>query len=173
MITACIALGSNLQEPAQQLRRAVRALDALDSCCVTGCSRVYRSAAIGPGPQPDYLNAALLLQTALSPLELLDALQAIEAEQGRQRTVRWGPRTLDLDLLLYGDRELNLPRLRIPHPRIPERAFVLRPLADLLPGDHPLPGLGSLGTLLADCPDSDLEVLALQLPVARTEEHSQ
>lgn len=173
MITACIALGSNLQEPAGQLRRAVQNLDAREGCRVVRCSRVYRSAAIGPGPQPDYLNAALLLQTELPPLELLDALQAIEAEQGRQRTLRWGPRTLDLDLLLYGNLELGLPRLQVPHPRIAERAFVLLPLADLLPGEYQLPGLGSLDDLLADCPDSDLEALALQLPAAQTEEAPQ
>lgn len=167
MITACVALGSNLQEPARQLVEAVTALQGLETCRLKRCSRVYRSTAVGPGEQPDYLNAAVLLETRLAPLALLDALQGIEARQGREREVRWGPRTLDLDLLLYGDQTLHLPRLQVPHPRIAERDFVLYPLADLLPADSELPGLGPLTAMLATCPGADLEVVDLQLP----EEH--
>ncbi|MAC33322.1 MAG: 2-amino-4-hydroxy-6-hydroxymethyldihydropteridine diphosphokinase [Haliea sp.] len=167
MITACVALGSNLQEPAQQLLEAVAALQGLEDSRLTRCSRVYRSTAVGPGEQPDYLNAAVMLETRLTPLALLDALQRIEARQGRERELRWGPRTLDLDLLLYGDQTLNLPRLQIPHPRIAERDFVLYPLADLLPADCELPGLGPLTALLAARPGADLQVVDLQLP----EEH--
>lgn len=170
MITACVALGSNLQSPAQQLHRAVLAIGALEQCRLGACSRVYRNPALGPGDQPDYLNAALLLHTRLEPLALLDALQEIEQRQGRQRGVRWGPRTLDLDLLLYGDRVVDLPRLQVPHPRLAERPFVLSPLADLLPLETPIPGLGSLGALLANCPTTGLQLQDQRLPAPLSEE---
>jgi 2-amino-4-hydroxy-6-hydroxymethyldihydropteridine diphosphokinase len=95
---------------------------------------LYRSRAIGPGQQPDYINAAVKLETTCSPLTLLDHLQSLEQLHGRQRLERWGPRTLDLDLLLYGQQSIDEPRLQVPHPHLHERNFVLLPLYDLCPG---------------------------------------
>jgi 2-amino-4-hydroxy-6-hydroxymethyldihydropteridine diphosphokinase len=163
MITCYVALGSNLQDPESQLQAAVRALHALDGVRVAATSQVYRSAAVGPGDQPDYLNAAVALVTALPPLDLLDALQAIERRQGRVRGEHWGPRTLDLDLLLYGNQQIDLPRLTVPHPRLAERNFVLAPLADICSPALPLPGLGELGTLLERCPPARLERTRIRL----------
>lgn len=150
-----IGLGSNLAEPRQQLMRAETALANLPHSRLIAVSAYYQSQAIGPGEQPDYLNAVAALDTTLTPLALLDQLQAIEQAQGRVRTVRWGARTLDLDLLLYGNQVLDLPRLQVPHPRLGERAFVLRPLADLAP-DLLLPAGQTLQQLLQTCPDIDL-----------------
>ncbi len=134
-VRACIGLGSNLGEPERQLRRAVAALGALPDSRLLAVSSLYRNPPMGPADQPDYLNAVALLETALEPEPLLDALQAIEGAQGRVRDgTRWGPRTLDLDLLLYGDRRIDGRRLRVPHPGLAERAFVLRPLAEIAPG---------------------------------------
>lgn len=127
-------MGSNLQDPLTQILRAFAALhDIKDTACLA-LSGLYRSAAVGPGQQPDYINAVALLHTCLAPLDLLEALQAIEARQLRQRQERWGPRTLDLDILLYGDMVINEPRLCVPHPRLHLRNFVLAPLSDLAPG---------------------------------------
>jgi 2-amino-4-hydroxy-6-hydroxymethyldihydropteridine diphosphokinase len=119
-------------------------------------SGVYRSRAVGPGQQPDYLNAVAELQTALSPLILLDHLQQIEQQQGRVRLLRWGARTLDLDLLLYGDEQVQLPGLTVPHNALPDRNFVLYPLAEIAGLDFLLPGGTELGTLVAACPRAEL-----------------
>jgi 2-amino-4-hydroxy-6-hydroxymethyldihydropteridine diphosphokinase len=127
-------MGSNLDEPLAQLRAALQAMQRLPSCELLRCSPVYRSIAVGPGRQPDYFNAVAYIQTELEPLELLHALQEIECAQGRQREIRWGPRTLDLDILLYGERVADGAELTIPHPRLKERNFVLYPLRDLDPG---------------------------------------
>jgi 2-amino-4-hydroxy-6-hydroxymethyldihydropteridine diphosphokinase len=162
---AYIGLGSNLADPILQLRRAVRALSALPHSRLRAVSPVYRSAPLGPAGQPDYLNAAARLDTALDALALLDALQAIERDQGRRRSVRWGPRTLDLDLLLYGGRRIDHPRLSVPHPRLRERNFALLPLADVACGEPLLPGGEDLATLVSQCSleglcqtDLDLEI---------------
>jgi len=160
--SAYIGLGSNLNDPASQLRQAKSALDDRPDCTVALCSRVYRSAAVGPGKQPDYLNAALRLDTSLPPLVLLETLQAIEAAQGREREVRWGARTLDLDILLYGKLTCASSVLTIPHPRMHERLFVLRPLLDLCDTKMVLPGGEDLGTLLAAC-EGTLELTGLSL----------
>lgn len=152
MPAAWIALGSNLGEPAVQLRAAVNAIGLLAQTHVTARSGVFASSAVGPGQQPNYLNAVICVATELGPLDLLDALQAIEQAQGRERSVRWGPRTLDLDILLYGEQQIRSTRLQVPHPAMAQRHFVLYPLADIYPGDQPLPGLGSLADLLAQCP---------------------
>ena len=140
MTLAYVALGANLGEPLLTLRRAAASLTELGE--VQGVSRLYRTAPVGGPPgQPDYLNAVVALETALGPLTLLDGLQAIEAAAGRTRTVRWEARTLDLDLLLYGEMVLDQDRLKVPHPLAWERGFVLAPLADLAPGlKHPLRG---------------------------------
>jgi len=146
VIRCYIGLGSNLGDPSRQLDRAVAALAELPDSQLVATSPRYGSQAVGPGEQPDYVNAVAALDTLLAPLALLDALQAIEHRQGRVRTLRWGARTLDLDLLLYGEQVLDLPRLQVPHPRLTERSFVLCPLLDLAP-DLCLPDGRALASL--------------------------
>ena len=163
MNTSFIALGSNLGDPEAQLRLAVSALSELHESRLADCSAVYRSAAVGPGEQPDYLNAVLRLETSLDPLSLLDALQAIETRQGRERDVRWGARTLDLDLILYGRETVASERLTLPHPRFAERNFVLYPLRDVAGDKWVLPDGRELGTLVSLCPQGDLERTAIAL----------
>lgn len=159
MVRAYIGLGSNLDDPVQQLHRALEALARLPQTQLVACSRFYRSAPLGPQDQPDYVNAVAALDTGFSPEALLDALQAIEAAQGRVRTRRWGPRTLDLDLLLYGNEVLATPRLTVPHPGLAERNFVLYPLAELIP-ELLLPDGQRLEELLLRCDRTGLEPLA-------------
>tara|TARA_R110001592_G_scaffold357416_1_gene660738 strand:- start:339798 stop:340307 length:510 start_codon:yes stop_codon:yes gene_type:complete len=163
MTPAYIGLGSNLQEPLRQLQFAVLALGKLRDSKIAGISRTYGSSAVGPGDQPDYLNAVLRLDTTLTPEALLQELQRIESKQGRVRLEHWGPRTLDLDILLYGDRAIATPTLTIPHPGLPSRNFVLYPLADLCGPNWVLPDGSDLGTLLARCPRGDLVTTTLQL----------
>ena len=127
-----IGMGSNLADPAEQLRSAVDALAQLPQTELVGVSAFYQSDSLLPG-QPRYTNAVAALDSTLPPLELLDALQAIENGQGRERLERWGPRTLDLDIVLFGDRLIDEPRLKVPHYHMQERAFVLYPLAELAP----------------------------------------
>ena len=133
MITIYIGLGSNLKQPAQQLNTAIDTLKHLPDSTLTNCSAYYASKAIGPGEQADYVNAVAELATTLTPLTLLHELQSIELAQGRQRTTRWGPRTLDLDILLYGNSVLDEAQLTVPHPRLKERNFVITPLHDIAP----------------------------------------
>ena len=152
MTPAYIALGSNLGEPAAQLQHAVDAIGKLADSQIERVSNLYRSTAVGPGEQPDYLNAVLCLATTLEPLALLDALQAIESAQGRVRSERWAARTLDLDILLYGQQRINEPRLHVPHPAMAERNFVLYPLLQVAGSNLVLPGGTELGTLVAQCP---------------------
>lgn len=163
MIPAYIGLGSNLQEPIRQLRVALGAIARLPSSQLVRVSSAYRSPAVGPGEQPDYLNAVLRLDTALQPAELLRALQAIEHSRGRVRTVRWGPRSLDLDILLYGDRQIATPALTIPHPGLQSRNFVLYPLAEICGPNLVLPDGKELGTLISRCPRGDLVKTRLRL----------
>ena len=158
-VRAYIGLGSNLDNPAEQLRQAQTALARQPGIHLAACSRFYRSAPLGPQDQPDYVNAVAALDTELAPEALLDALQAVEAAQGRVRLRRWGPRTLDLDILLYGDAVLATPRLSVPHPGLAERNFVLHPLAELAP-DLVLPDGRTLAELLAQCDSAGLEPLA-------------
>ena len=163
MIPAYIGLGSNLQEPIRQLQSAVIAIGEIRDSHVAGISRAYRGAALGPGDQPDYLNAVLRLDTEIAPEALLQELQGIESNHGRIRLERWGARTLDLDILLYGELELATPTLSIPHPALPLRNFVLYPLADIAGSKLVLPDGSDLGTLLARCPRGDLVKTTLQL----------
>ncbi|MEO3683960.1 2-amino-4-hydroxy-6-hydroxymethyldihydropteridine diphosphokinase [Shewanella vesiculosa] len=128
-----VALGANLAEPVQQLDVAVTALKTLALNNTLTVSAYYRSKPMGDVIQPDYVNAVAGFQTELLPIELLDALQDIEQQQGRLRLERWGPRTLDLDLLLYGTQHINQPRLCVPHYGMKQRSFVLVPLADIAP----------------------------------------
>lgn len=150
---AYVGLGSNLEDPQGQILCALEALSVLPDCVLIARSELYVTTPLGPVAQPEYINAAATLATRIPPLELLEALQRIERIQGRRRDgTRWGPRTLDLDLLLYGDRHLCGPRLRLPHPEIHRRAFVLVPLAQIAPEGLVIPGQGRLGDLLASCP---------------------
>jgi 2-amino-4-hydroxy-6-hydroxymethyldihydropteridine diphosphokinase len=154
-----IGLGSNLATPLAQLRSALAALAALPQSNLIAQSSFYISDPLGPADQPRYVNAVAALDTDLSPLALLDALQSIEQEQGRTRKAeRWGPRTLDLDILLFGERCLDEPRLTVPHYHLHARAFVLYPLAEIAP-DLRLPDGSALTELLSVCPFEGLELL--------------
>ncbi|WP_108649884.1 2-amino-4-hydroxy-6-hydroxymethyldihydropteridine diphosphokinase [Dongshaea marina] len=156
MIPCYIALGSNLGQPLQQLEAAQKALSSLPETTLESFSPIYHSPPMGPSDQPDYLNAVAKITTRLSPLQLLDALQSIELSQGRQRLRRWGERTLDLDLLLYGDELIEQPRLTVPHYGMKERAFVLYPLADIAP-QLTLPCGTRLSELLRACDRGGLQ----------------
>jgi 2-amino-4-hydroxy-6-hydroxymethyldihydropteridine diphosphokinase len=162
-VSAYLALGSNLGDRLETLRRAVALLDATDGIEVVRSSRVFETEPVGP-PQPAYLNAVLEIRTGLEPRPLLDACQAVEAALGRVRGERWGPRTLDVDVLTYDARTVDEPDLTIPHPRMHERAFVLVPLLELDPGPV-LPGGRSLATLRL--PPGDVRPFAPPLRAAR------
>ncbi|MDH4567256.1 2-amino-4-hydroxy-6-hydroxymethyldihydropteridine diphosphokinase [Pseudomonas sp. BN414] len=154
-----IGLGSNLAEPVSQLRGALAALADLPRTRLAAVSSLYASDPLGPPDQPRYVNAVAALETELAPLELLDALQTIELAQGRVRKdERWGPRTLDLDILLFGQRRIDEPRLQVPHYHMHARAFVLYPLAEIAV-DLQLPDGRPLQTLLDACPFEGLERL--------------
>lgn len=144
-----VALGANLGEPAAQLDAAIAALDALPGTRVVRRSHHYRSPAWGPIPQADYLNAVVELETMLDAHALLAELLAIERHLGRDRTVaRYAPRRIDLDLLAHRDASIDAPGLRVPHPHLHERAFVLLPLAEIAP-DFDVPGHGAVHELVA------------------------
>ena len=129
-----IGLGSNLNDPIEQVNKAVKTLSSLPNISVLKCSPWYRSYAVGPGPQPDFINGAVKISTTLSAEQLLQQLQQIENNANRQRVIRWGPRTLDLDILLFGEQCLNSEQLIIPHPQLHERDFVILPLLKII--DH-------------------------------------
>jgi len=156
---AYIGLGSNLQQPKEQVARAIQELADLPDTHVTATSHWYRSNPIGPDEQPDYINGAALLTTYLQPLELLQALQEIENAHDRVREIRWGARTLDLDILLYGNLRIALPQLQVPHPQLANRHFVLRPLLDITP-ELTLPDGTSLQDLLAKLPTEGIVRIA-------------
>lgn len=156
---AFVGLGSNLGDPEEQVRHAFEALDDLALTRLVASSPLYRSDPIGPPGQPDYINAVAHLCTGLGAIELLDALQSIESRQGRVRAVRWGPRTLDLDLLLFGNEIIDSPRLTVPHPHLAERAFVLLPLRDVAAG-FVVPGLDSVSVLAQSVGSAGVRQLA-------------
>ena len=156
MVRAYLGLGSNLDDPLCQLRQALRELDGLARVRLVRVSSLYRSTPMGPAGQPDYLNAVAALDTSLDAEALLVLLQGIEEFHHRVRGERWGPRTLDLDLLLYGNAWIETEHLRVPHAGLHERNFVLYPLAEIAPPDLEVPGLGSLKELLARTPDTGL-----------------
>jgi 2-amino-4-hydroxy-6-hydroxymethyldihydropteridine diphosphokinase len=149
-VLAAIGLGANLGDAAATLREALHALDGLPGTRVVRSSPLYRTPAWGNTAQPDFINAAALLHTTLDARTLLDGLLGIERRFGRDRAnaTHWGPRTLDLDLLLYGEASLDEPGLRVPHPHLHERAFVLVPLAAIAP-EQRVPGLGLVSELVA------------------------
>ncbi|TWI50874.1 2-amino-4-hydroxy-6-hydroxymethyldihydropteridine diphosphokinase [Pseudomonas duriflava] len=154
-----IGLGSNLAQPRDQLTSALEALALLPASRLVARSSFYGSDPLGPADQPRYVNAVAALETELAPLDLLDALQAIEQQQGRERKgERWGPRTLDLDILVFGPQRIDGPRLTVPHYHMHARAFVLYPLAEIAP-DLILPDGQPLSALLEDCPYVGLERL--------------
>lgn len=159
-ITAYIGLGSNLAEPLAQLKNARLAIRSAAQIEELAFSSFYQSPPMGPQDQPDYVNAVMAVVTDLAALDLLHCLQKIEQEQGRVRTgARWGARTLDLDLLLYGDQHIHHPELCVPHVGIRERAFVLYPLQEIAP-TLTLPALGDINQLIANCPLAGLKKLA-------------
>jgi len=154
-----IGLGSNLSgrmgEPKKQLEQALEALSSHSQITLADLSSNYKTKAIGPGSQPDYINAVALIKTQLEPLTLLDYLQLIEQQHERERDIHWGARTLDLDILMYGNLTIDTPRLTIPHPRITERAFVLAPLLELN-SDLSLPDGQSIAKALANCSEQGI-----------------
>jgi len=156
-VRAYVAVGTNLGDRWAHLARAARELRGVPRTAVVAASRVFDTAPVGP-PQPRYLNAVLALETGLPPEPLLAALRAIEAGALRRRDVRWGARTLDLDLLLHGETVLRTPRLSLPHPGLAVRRFVLTPLAELAPGLR-VPGAGgTVAALLGRAPGAPDEV---------------
>ena len=158
-VRALVGLGSNLDDPEQQIRRALGALDTLAATRLVRRSRLFRSAPWGVTAQPSFINAVAELTTRLPPRALLAALLALEHAHGRRRDgSRWGPRTLDLDLLTWGDLQLDEPGLTLPHPHIGERAFVLVPLAEL-DADRVIPGRGTVRALLAGMDASQCEAI--------------
>lgn len=160
MTRAYVAVGSNLDDPRAQVLRGFDALSRLPGSQLLARSRLYRSAPWGVTGQPEFVNAAAAVETNLAPRELLDALLGIERAAGRDRSgARWGPRVLDLDLLLHGKLECHEPGLVLPHPHLHERAFVLLPLNDLAP-DLEVPGRGRVRELLAGVDAGGCEPLA-------------
>jgi 2-amino-4-hydroxy-6-hydroxymethyldihydropteridine diphosphokinase len=158
MTVAYVGLGSNMGDSRKIIAEALRELDAVPRTSVTARSPLYRSAPIGYEQQADFLNAVARLRTGLTPGELLAALIEIEERHGRSRSFANAPRTLDLDLLLHGETVLESERLTLPHPRMHERAFVLRPLLDIAP-DIAIPGRGAAGLLLQDIRGQKVEKL--------------
>lgn len=162
-VTSAIAVGANLGDAVATVARALERLYRLKGTRVRACSNLYRSAPVGPAGQPDYVNAAAVVTTRLAPLELLDALQAIEGEFGREplkerSDERWGPRVLDLDIVTYDDRTIAEPRLAVPHPEAHHRCFVLVPLAEIAP-DARIPGHGRVADLVGGCDTGEVHKL--------------
>jgi 2-amino-4-hydroxy-6-hydroxymethyldihydropteridine diphosphokinase len=159
-VPCCIAVGSNLDDPVAQVRWALDALAKLPESRLQTASRLYRNPPMGPVDQPWYVNAVVVLLTRLEPEVLLHRLQALERERGRERSaaMKWGPRTLDLDILTWGGHRISTPALTVPHPGISERNFVLFPLRELAPRLN-IPGQGSVAALAAALDGSGLETL--------------
>lgn len=155
-----LGLGANLANPVLQLQNAISALHTLEQSTLVAVSGLYGSRPMGPQDQPDYVNAVAKIHTRLTPLALLDALQQIEQQQGRQRKAeRWGPRSLDLDILLYANHTIASERLTVPHYGLTQREFVLFPLAEIAP-ELILPCGTPLQTLLKQVPLNGLEKLS-------------
>lgn len=145
-----IGLGSNLEDPLQQVRRALSELSELPHTELISHSRLYRSDPVGPADQPDFINAVAQLRSRLQPEPLLDQLQALEHKHRRIRVQHWGPRTLDLDILLFGELQIHTARLCVPHPQLSARSFVLYPLQEIAPTLQ-LPDGRSITELIAQC----------------------
>ncbi len=158
VVTAYIGLGSNQKNPVGQIRTALQELDGLPQSQLLLQSSLYQSAPMGPANQPDYINAVAALETRLSADELLSALQKLELLHQRVRQERWGPRTLDLDLLLFGDQSISSEHLVVPHPGLGERLFVLQPLFEIAPA-LVLPNNQAVAALLDGCSEGGLQRL--------------
>ena len=156
MTRAYVGLGANLGEPRRQLTDALTAMSGLPETRLAGHSGFYRSAPVGYEDQPEFLNAVAALDTRLAPGVLLEGLQGIERRNGRERSFPNAPRTLDLDLLLFGEEQIARPGLTVPHPRMHERAFVLQPLLELDP-EISVPGKGLASALLPACSSQKIE----------------
>ncbi|WP_070962302.1 2-amino-4-hydroxy-6-hydroxymethyldihydropteridine diphosphokinase [Vibrio sonorensis] len=158
MTRVYIAIGSNMATPVKQAKQAIEALNTIPNSRLVKASSLYSSTPMGPQDQPDYINAVAAIETELTPLELLDQTQKIELEQGRVRKEeRWGPRTLDLDILLYGNEVIDSERLTVPHYGMKEREFVLYPLVEIAP-NLTLPDGTELNALLEAVPLNGLRV---------------
>lgn len=157
---ACIGLGANLGDARASVREAIAVLDLLPATRLLRASRLYRTRAWGHTEQPDFINAAAMIETSLGARELLDGLLALERDFGRLRVEgeRWGPRTLDLDLLVFGDAVIDQPGLQVPHPHLHERAFALLPLAEIA-SEVSIPGVGIVGELAALMTRDGIEAL--------------
>lgn len=161
--TAYVALGSNLEQPELQLQRAADKIDSTPHIAISGYSRLYRSNPVGPTDQPDYCNAVVAVNTTLEPIQLLDALQSIENAHGRTRSVHWGARTLDLDIILFGDQTIKSEQLTIPHYQMHVRNFVLCPLLDVAP-ELKLPDGTALKAMIDESAYQGLNVIAESYP---------
>ena len=159
-VVAFVGLGGNLGEPAATLRAALLALDGLQGTRLLRASRLYRTPAWGLEQQPDFINAVAMLETSLGAQALLESLFVIERQHGRVREaeLRWGPRTLDLDLLLYGEAVIDEPGLRVPHPHLHERAFALLPLLEIA-ADVAIPGRGLARNAVSRLEKPDIQPL--------------
>lgn len=155
-----IGIGSNQADPIKQAKQAIEALKNLPNSQLLICSKLYSSTPMGPQDQPDYVNAVAKIETQLTALALLDELQKIELNQGRERKEnRWGPRTLDLDIILYADQQINTPRLTIPHYGMKVREFVLYPLFEIAP-ELVLPDAVALSQLVSLCDKNGLSIIS-------------
>lgn len=158
-LIAYIGIGSNLDDPVKQVKEALEELDTIPDSILISKSGLYASKPMGPADQPEYVNAVAALDTLLSPEELLQALQKIEQRLGREPGgEKWGPRVIDLDLLLYGKKKISTDTLTVPHPGMHERDFVIIPLAEIA-GNMSIPGKGQLSTLIAACENHSVKKL--------------
>lgn len=153
-----IGLGSNLENPKQQVASAIHDLNLIPNSRVVAASSFYSSPPMGPQDQPDYINAVVEMDTTLTAHLLLDQLQQIEQKHGRVRKRHWGERTLDLDILVYGTESLDDARLQVPHPGLTQRAFVVYPLAEIAP-QLVVPNMGTMAEIMANCPRDGLQQL--------------
>ena len=158
MTIAYIGLGSNMQSPKQQIKSAIKSISEIPEIQVLKVSSLYKSKPVGPQGQNDYINAVIKIETDFMPLELLDCMQDIENQHGRIRKEHWGPRILDLDILIFGKKIIQDKKLTIPHPEIEKRPFVLVPLAEI-DSNCSIPGIGLVSDLLAVNNQKDLELL--------------
>lgn len=159
MALAYLGLGANLNNPVSQLYKAIEQLQQYPEVTLQACSSLYASKPMGPQDQPDYVNAVIAVETDLAPHDLLTLAQRIENESGRVRLRRWGARTLDIDILLYGDYRVQSETLSIPHPGLEQREFVLVPLTEIAPQLH-LPNGKSVADLAANIALNGLDIIA-------------
>jgi len=160
LIQSYIGLGSNLEGlkgvPKEQLDKAVTSINNMKDTHIVNVSSYYETAPVGPKDQSDYLNAVVLIETLLPIQQLLIELQAIELDHDRKREQKWGARTLDLDILTYGDNVLNTPLLTVPHEQISQRSFVLIPLQEIAGDDFEIPTLGKIRDVISRCPENPI-----------------